>query len=329
MRSSGFVNEMRRNYQIVPFTADHLRAAVELFVCGYRREQKESPLLPPETIDNTDDICRAIKPLLSNPGVAVLKDDQVVAFMLSGYRFPFKGQNAIIVPEYCHASIPQDRRELYQIMYMRLAGEWVRDHLHVHIIGHFAHNTILWESLYQLGFGAIIAEALRDLSQIQGARSMDIVEETDIERLVSISIEDSRYYPDSPIFIVKETEADKRRAILGSSMREGNTYFAFYENDEAGAYLGVGESASGAFKEGFLLRDTCTAQIKNAFVKPHIRGKGIGKSLLQHAVDWSIEHQYKRLFVEFETANYFGGNFWRSHFTPYVYFSMRYVDNAI
>jgi GNAT superfamily N-acetyltransferase len=320
---------MRSDYQIVPFTEDHLEAAVELFVRSYRREQEESPLLPPETIDNTDGIRKAIKSPLSNPGVAVLKDDKLVAFMLSGYRFPFKGQNAIIVPEYCHASIPQDRRELYQIMYMRLANEWVRDHLHVHIVGHFAHNTILWESLYQLGFGAIIAEALRDLSEIQGAHSMDIVEETDIERLLNISIEDSRYYTDSPIFIVKETEADKRRAILESSIREGGAYFAFYENDEAGAYLGVGESASGAFKEGFLLRDTCTAQVKNAFVKPHIRGKGIGKSLLQRAVNWSIEHRYKRLFVEFETANYFGGNFWRSHFTPYLYFSMRYVDNTI
>jgi GNAT superfamily N-acetyltransferase len=320
---------MRSDYQIVPFTEDHLESAVELFVRGYRREQEESPLLPPETIDNTDGIRKAIKSLLSNPGVAVLEDNQVVAFMLSGYRFPFKGQNAIIVPEYCHASIPQDRRELYQIMYMRLANEWVRDHLHVHIVGHFAHNTILWESLYQLGFGAIIAEALRDLSEIQGAHTMNIVEETDIEELVNISIEESHYFRGAPIFIVKETEADERRAILGSSMREGNTYLAFYGHDGADAYLGVGESASGPFKEGFLLRDTCTAQVKNAFVKPHIRGKGIGKSLLQRAVNWSIEHRYKRLFVEFETANYFGGNFWRSHFTPYLYFSMRYVDNTI
>jgi len=328
-RNRGFISEMRSNYQIVPFTADRLGAAVELFICSYRREQEESPLLPSEAIDNAERVCDAMKPLLSNPGVAVLKDSQMVAFMLSGYRFPFKGQKAIIVPEYCHASILPDTRELYQIMYMRLASEWVRDHIHLHIIGHFAHNSILWESLYQLGFGAIIAEALRDLSRVQGANTKDIVEETDIERLVNISIEDSRYYRDAPIFIVKETEADERRAILESSIREGNAYFAFYGSDGADAYLGVGESASGTLKEGFLLRDTCTTQIKNAFVKPHIRGKGIGKSLLQRAVDWSIEHGYNRLFVEFETANYFGGNFWRRHFTPYLYFSMRYIDNTI
>ena len=328
-RDGGFINEMRSDYQIVPFTADHLGAAVELFICDYRREQQDSPLLPSETIDSGDRACNAIKPLLPNPGVAVLRDNQVVAFMLSGYRFPFKGQKAIIVPEYCHASVLADRGELYQIMYMRLASEWVRDHIHLHVIGHFAHSTVLWESLYQLGFGAIIAEALRDLSRVQGANTKDIVKETDVERLLDISIQDSHCYREAPIFIVKETEADERRAILESSIREGDMYFVFYENDEAGAYLSVGESASGTLKEGFLLRDTCTAEIKNAFVKPHIRGKGIGKSLLQRAADWSIEYGYERLFVEFETANYFGGNFWRSHFTPYLYFSMRYVDNTI
>jgi len=241
---------MSSDYQVVPFTADHLRAAVELFVCDYCREQEASPLLPSETVDNADSVCNAIKPLLPNPGVAILKDNQVLGFMLSGYRFSFKGQQAMFVPEYCHASILPDRSELYQIMYMRLANEWIRDHIHLHVIGHFAHNTVLRESLYQLGFGAIIAEALRDLSEVQGAHTTDITEEPDIERLLNISIEDSHYYANSPIFIGKETEAGERRAILESSIREGGTYFAFYENGEAGAYLSVGESASGTLKEG-------------------------------------------------------------------------------
>lgn len=328
-RNSGFIGGMRSNYQTVPFTAGHLGAAVELFACDYRREQQESPLLPSETINNVDRVCDAIKSLLSNPGVAVLQDNQVVAFMVSGYRFPFKGQEAMLVPEYCHASILPDRRELYQIMYMHLANEWVASHIHLHIIGHFAHDTVLWESLYQLGFGAIIAEALRDLTDVQGEHIVDITEETDIERLLDISIEDSRYYRDAPIFLVRDTKRDKRRAILESSIRQGDTYFVFCENDKPDAYLGVGESASGTLKEGFLLRDTCTAEIQDVFVKPHIRGRGIGTALLQRAVDWSVERGYKRLFVEFETANYFGGNFWRRHFTPYLYFSMRYIDSTI
>jgi GNAT superfamily N-acetyltransferase len=320
---------MRNKYQIVPFTADHLKSAVDLFVNNYRREQEESPLLPSKTIGTAGQIHDCIKPLLANPGVAVLENDRLVAFMLTGYRFPWKGQETVLVPECCHASAPDDRRELYQVMYMRLANEWVSNHIHLHIIGHFAHDIALKESLYQLGFGAIITEALRDLSAIKGAPFTDIVGETHVERLLDISIEDMRYYRNAPIFLMKEAEPGERRADLELAIRQGDTYLVFSENNKIGAYFCVGESASGPRQEGFLLRDTRTAQVKNAFVKPRLRGNGIGKSLLQHAVDWSAEHGYERLFVEFETANYFGGNFWRRYFTPYLYFSMRYVDNTI
>jgi GNAT superfamily N-acetyltransferase len=320
---------MRSTYQAVPFTTEHVESAIQLLVANYRREQEESPLLPSATVDNTERIYDSIKPLLAKPGVAVLREDQMVAFMLSGYRFPFKGQQAVLVPEYCHASVLPDRKDLYQIMYMRLAGEWVGSHMHLHIIGHFAHDTVLQDSLYQLGFGAIIAEALRDLSEVPGAHSTDVMEETDIERFLDISIEDSRYYRDAPIFLVRDTERDQRRASLESSIRRGDAYSVLYENGKASAYLGVGESASGTLEAGFLLAGTHTAEIKDVFVKAHVRGRGIGKSLLQRAVDWAVERGYERLFVEFETANYFGGNFWYRHFRPYLYFSMRYVDNTI
>jgi GNAT superfamily N-acetyltransferase len=328
-KGEGFATLMRSKYQIVPFTVDYLKSAVDLFIDDYSREQEAGPLLPSKTIEDAGRIYDSVKSLLANPGVAVLQDTRVVAFMLTGYRFAFKGQQAILVPEYCHASVPNDRSELYQIMYMRLADEWAGNHIHLHIIGHFAHDTVLQESLCQLGFGAIIAEALRDLCGIQGSRVTDIVEETKVERLLDISIEDMRYYRNAPIFLVKELEPGERLLDLESSIRQGDTYFVLRENDETGAYFCVGESASGPGKEGFLLRDTRTAQVKNAFAKPHLRGKGIGKSLLQRAVDWSAEHGYERLFVEFETANYFGGNFWRTYFSPYLYYSMRYIDSNI
>ncbi len=325
----GPVSRMNSRYRVVPFTADHLQPAIGLVAGNYLREQEESPLLPSRTIDNTEQICDSIRPLLTHPAVAVLRDGEMIAFMLSGYRFRFKGQEAMLVPEYAHGSILPDKEELYQIMYMRLAEEWVRDRAYLHIIGHFAHDAVLRDSLYRLGFGAIIVEALRDLSGIGGVQTADIVQETDIGRLLDINVEDTRYYRGSPIFVVKDASADKCRADLESSMRRGDAYFVFYKNGEAQAYLAVGESASGEGDAGFLLRGTCTAQIKSAFVRPHLRGTGIGRPLLQCAVDWAAARGYKRLFVEYETANYYGGSFWRRHFVPYLYFSMRYVDNTI
>ena len=54
-----------------------------------------------------------------------------------------------------------------------------------------------------------------------------------------------------------------------------------------------------------------------------------GTALLNRAIQWAQAQGYARLFVEHETANFYGSHFWHKHFTPYLYFSMRYVDNTI
>jgi GNAT superfamily N-acetyltransferase len=318
---------MHNQYDVVPFTHDHLESAVRLFVEGYRQERDSSPLFPSRASDEPDWIHSSLESLITNPGVAVLHEGKLAAFMLTGLQFPFKGELAVQVPEFCHASVLHDKEELYQIMYMRLAGEWAESHIHLHIIGHFAHDTILQGVLYRIGFGAILAEGLRDFSEIYGIREVDIVEETDVGRLLDIQVEHSYYYRGSPIFILKNTGRNENLSTLESAAGRGDTFFVYYEQNEPCAYLIVGESSTGG--EGFLLRGTNTAQIRSAYARPHVRRTGIGKALLQCAIDWSREHGYKRLFVEHETANYFGGNFWRSYFTTYLYYSMRYIDNAI
>jgi GNAT superfamily N-acetyltransferase len=104
-------------------------------------------------------------------------------------------------------------------------------------------------------------------------------------------------------------------------------FLVYYEQDEPSAYMIVGTSTIGG--EGFLLEQTNTAQIKSAYARPEIRGKGIGAALLQRAIAWSLQQGYERIFVEHETANVYGGNFWCSYFSPYVYASMRYIDTTL
>ena len=70
-------------------------------------------------------------------------------------------------------------------------------------------------------------------------------------------------------------------------------------------------------------------QIKSAYVRPELRGKGVGTALLQRALQWSQAQGYDRVFVEHETANLYGGNFWGKYFIPYVYASMRYIDTTL
>ena len=318
---------MQCNDTLVPLTKEYLEPAIELFIENYKCEQEKSPLLPSRVIAEPEWILRELENRLTNPGVAVIEHNHLLAYMVTGFRFPWKGQQAVLVPEYCHSAVVNRKQELYQQMYMYLAQEWIHNHIHLQMIGHFAHDTILQETVYQLGFGAILAEQLRDCSTLNERHNAEIREEKDVRKLIGIQIEHNRYYSKAPIFIRKPTESHEVLADLEAHVRQGNVFFVYYEQQEPRAYMIVGNSAIDG--EGFLLQHTNTAQIKSAYAQPDSRGKGIGKALLQRVIQWSQHQSYERVFVEYETANFYGGIFWCKYFTPYVYFSMRYIDNTI
>jgi GNAT superfamily N-acetyltransferase len=312
---------------IVPFSQDYLEPAVALFIDNYRSEQAYSPLLPSRAIDEPAWVRGVLQSKLAHPGVVVLEQDRVLAYMLTGEQFHWKGQQAAIVLEYCHGAVVAQKRALYQRMYMALAQAWVNQHIHLHLIRHFAHDTILQETLYQLGFGAILAERLRDCSPVAERQDVVIRVEQDVSKLIALQTEHNRYYPHAPIFIQKPTEQHEVRAELEAHAQQGDVLLVYDEQAEPCAYMIVGESTIDG--EGFLLEQTNTAQIKSAYARPEVRGKGVGTALLQHAIEWSQQQGYERVFVEHETANLYGGNFWRTYFTPYLYASMRYIDTTL
>lgn len=314
-------------FTLIPFQQTHLEAAAALFTANYAREREQSPQLPSRVSDDPAWIRATLRSHLANPGVAVIENEQLLAYMLTGVQFPWKGQQAAWVPEYCHAATTPRKQELYQRMYIHLAQQWVDQHRHIHLVGYLAHDKITQETLYELGFGAILAERLRDLSDTQQTENVTLVEEKDVHKLIDLQTAHNHYYPQAPIFIRKSTQKEAVIADLEAHAQQGDTIFTCYEHQEPCAYAIVGESARDA--EGFLLRNTNTAQIKSAYARPEVRGKGIGKALLQRSIQWAQQHGYERLFVEHETANFYGGNFWRKHFTPYMQIAMRYVDNTI
>jgi GNAT superfamily N-acetyltransferase len=315
-------------YDLVPFGQQFLEPAVNLFVHSYKAEMLQSPLLPDRVVREPDWILKRLERLVENQGVAMMADNRLIAYMLTGFYFPFKGQNAVQVPEYGHASVPEDRDELYRLMYMKLAGVWAKNGKHIHIIGHFAHDSTLKETLFQLGFGAFLSERLRDFTPVNVDNEVPIIEEKDYRKLVGLHLEHYRYYPESPIFIFHGQNEDTIEPDLKQHAEQGDIFLVHYDQEDTpSGYFILGDSKAG--NEGFLLRDTKTARIKAAYVKPDMRRKGIGEVLLQHAIDRSQKNGFERLFVEHETANYYGGKFWNKHFVPYLYFSLRYIDNTI
>lgn len=314
-------------YQIKDFSTKDIPDAAELFLHSYKREKEQNTFLPEDIITDPQLIISSLQLALQNPGVVAYENNRLIGYMLTRSTFSYKNQNAAMIPEYGHSAIHESQDELYKLMYMRMSDKWIQQNIHLHIIGHFAHDEMLTDTLFQLGFGAIISEKLRDVSPIASDPNIVIQVENNPRTITKLE-QELRYYAHSaPIFITKNTELEAIVSDLTNHVKNGDTFLVYYVNDVPVGYFCIGTSTKHG--EGFLLQDTNTAQVKSAVITPSFRGKGIGTALLNGAVTWARSNGFDRLFVEHETANYSGSKFWEKYFTSYLYFSMRYIDNTI
>jgi GNAT superfamily N-acetyltransferase len=214
----------------------------------------------------------------------------------------------------------------YLSLYQALGEVLAEKRVQLHIIEHLAGNMELKETLFQLGFGAILAERLRDMSPIPSAAAAAVSQEKDFLSIEELDLEHRRYYRLSPIFITKDESRKAVRGDLSEHGKNGDVLFTYRENGIPMAYMIAGAYAG--TDEGFLLQNSGTAQVKSAYARPDARAKGIGRALLSHSVEWARLQGYSRIFVEHESANIIGGAFWQQHFSPYLYVSMRYVEDC-
>ena len=312
------------NIKIVPFTDNHIKSAAALFTQNYQREKMTSPLLPDRNSTDKDLLMELLKNGVSNGGYAAFTDGDFTGYMLTGASFPFKGQSAVLSPEWAHGSVRENKEMIYRLLYKAIGEDWKNRRCPLHIIAHFAGDSELLNTLFFLGFGAFLAERLRNLEPVPQTLSYDIEMNVPLEKLIDLQVAHSRFYRDSPVFITKTEGPAEVLDELKEHLAEGDRFFTLTgQSDPSGFFIA---GPAGAGPEGFLVRGEGTAQIKSAYIKPELRGRGAGTALLNSVIRWAEENHFQRLFVEHETANLFGGSFWGKYFDPYVYFSLRYID---
>jgi len=309
-----------------------------LFRAGYVRAARAKPLLPPLTPEHEARLFARVRSTFEHGGVAAWRGGSLVGYMVAGPSFQMRGLTTSLVPEYGHAVAADEDAALYGALYAATAERLVREGVHLHLIGQFAAERATAAQLVDLGFGAVVAERLRDLSDVATAdataNGRDALDErihrmprdASWERLAPLAAEHAAYYRQSPLFLVKDDALETAAADLEEHRRAGDALFAYVTDGEPRAYLVVGPCHGTS--EGRLLAHTNTAQVRSAYAVPAVRRGGIGAALLQRAVAWAREAGFERMFVEHETANLEGGPFWRRHFSPFLLFSMRYVGRT-
>jgi GNAT superfamily N-acetyltransferase len=305
-----------------------------LFRVAYERACRANPHLPALTPEGEARLWERVQRAFARGGVAAWRGGSMAGYMIAGPSFDFRGLVAALVPEFGHAVVPGEETELYGSLYSAVAERWVREGVPLHLIGHFAADAVTTEALYELGFGAVVAERLRGLDHVVPAAGGDArggIDHVDPgarwDAFAPLAAEHAASYRRSPVFLVKDEALATAAADLEAHRRSGDQLFAYRPGGEVQAYLLVGRCEGTS--EGRLLAGTRTAQIKSAYAVPSVRRQGIGRALLQRAVAWARVTGFERVFVEHETANLEGGAFWRRHFTPLLVFSMRYVDRTL
>jgi len=309
-----------------PLGEGNLGGALELLRNAYAAEREHSPLLPPVLLGDPLRAEPGLRAVLARGAVGAWLDDRLVGFMGVAACFPFKGLRAALVGEMAHAAAPDaPTAAIYEALYTALGGALRVEGAPLHIVAHFAGDDVLRATLYRLGFGAFLAEELRDLSPVAAPRAVTARREDDVSAVVDLDVEHRAYYRSPPIFLVKDTGKDAAERDLAAARKDGAVVFVHDDDDgRIDAYFIVGPCAG--VGEGRLLRGTNSAQVLSAYARPGARGRGIGAALLDACVTWARERGFDRLMVEHETANLAGSAFWGRHFRPYLTFSMRYAE---
>lgn len=315
--------------EIVEFEGDHLEAAAALVAARYGTEMEQEPLLShryqhaAETLPILHDLYG------KGPGVAALEDGTLAGFIL-GMVSMFNGVYTAYVMDSGHGTDTQHSRNVYRDMYAQLAARWVASGCFTHVISIMARHRQAVDAFHSLGFGMTNVDALRDFSP--GSDSSNGIEVRraalrDLETLISFQMKLKHHLASSPIFMPSLPDPDMGRSVEERLLNsEQPTWIASFEGATVG-YLCAETTGRGPVLPR---SDDGILSLVRAFVEPETRGQGVGRALLNTALEWGRSQGYKVCAVDFESANIEATRFWLgAGFRPVIYSLSRRLDDRI
>lgn len=316
--------------RLKPFTAEHIPAAAALAASNHEAQRQHVDLMPKREASHYEPLLAKL--LEKNIGVAACEGDNLTGYLIGEKISNFKGtQNGIYVPEWGNAAAGGNRRLTYCRMYEHIAARWVDNGCFTHALTLFANDADGIETWFRLAFGMICADGLRPLRPIDGAEniSREISVRTataeDIPLFFPLTIEHSRYYPGSPLFmpLLSCDGEDKYHSWLRK--RHHNLWLAFI-GDEVVGYFQSSPSHTGACE---MIASPTTCSVSSAYVRPEYRRNGVAVALLNAVIAWAAENGYERCAVDYEVHNLYGSRFWERHFTPVSASLLRRIDERV
>lgn len=311
----------------VSFETGHIDEAISLLSIYYKNEKENVPELPSFS-DYRKLLKNGLQTLVkSGHGIALIENGALIGYM-AGYpvdRF-FGKEKGVFVPVFGHAAVLSRRNEIEQRLYVEIADRWVKKSVYTHSIAVFAHDDLLKEMWFHLGFGNRCVDSIRQIIPDSLQDSLLTFEEVSINNaatVASIHEQHHRYYRTSPIFMPNPKE-DALVDLIDWLSKNGNRMFSVKYNHVIAGYIRYQIAGESLFSIHQNMRN-----ITGLFVLPEFRNLGLGEKLLQHAESILKADGRVLIGVDYESINPNANRFWSKHFTPYTYSLVRRIDERI
>jgi GNAT superfamily N-acetyltransferase len=317
-----------RTLNIEPLGGPQLGAMAALVEREYGRLREEVPVLPADALSPA-----RVVPLLeyavgSAPGVAIVRDGElaggIVGLEIPGLLGP---GTAALVPDWACALAGSDRVRTLDRLYGSIAAEWVGRGLGVHCFAVSASDTELMDALTWLGFGRHLVDAVRDLEPRPAAAPAGVrigpATAADLDSLTPLALDYFAYYAKSPTFLVFGDDEAPDAEMSRWLTTPGELVWTARTADRILSFLYLHRPGPDICLP---LQDEGTISIGGAFTVPEARGSGVGAAVLEAAVEWAGTAGYKRMSVDFETANIGARRFWLRTFRPVCVSLARRID---
>ncbi len=328
--------------------AGDLDRCAALLAGRHARDRARTTVLP-ERFESAEACVQLLAPLFGSGtanGAVAEVGGELIGFMFGTramhapdhWLAQYVPPRSLSVPVHGHgAAEGVDLLRVYGSLYGQLAVGWTEGGFFRHRIGIPAGDPEQREVWFQLGFGAAITYAARDVSRLGSAalasdisiREATVEDQGEVERLEQVN---SRFHNQSPVFwpYVWDDVAESASGLTSYALdREHSAVFLATRGMET---LGMQLLFSGdAIRLGSRLStQEGSVYLNHGIVDPDVRGGGVGTALLEQSLSWAREVGYQQMTLHYATMNPSGGPFWQRHgFMPLEYAVERHIDERV
>ncbi len=294
-----------------------IEEACELFAAAYERQRKAVPILDEEN-SRRDILAEKLRQNMLTPGVAAYRNGKMIGFMTGLYIDGLLGvHKGVLVPEWAHASVPENAFEIYRKMNRAIGQEWVNDGCLTHAVVFLNTDREAQDAFVWNGFGSACVDAIRPVGSLGAADLMKglrigVISENEADEILPLFDAHYKHLSRAPVFnpYMEPETADMIKEMLSEP---GGRIWAVWDGDTAVGYMKAAHVEDGA---AWIVNGKNKLCVNGAYVMPEYRGRGIAAALLSTIMEWAASNGYERCSVDFEATNLEACSFWMRYFQP-------------